>query len=163
MPGRVWVVSGPEFVRVANQLREINARLPTEFRKRMRNVARPAVADVKARVRALQLPGGPAGSTGIRRRVARGVTIKASVTGNASLRVATSMADPSEAVIPRGMDTPRGWRHPVFGNTNNWVQQPGSSWFREPLSGYQDEFERGLTQALEWAAETVADAGGARP
>lgn len=156
----MWIVAGPEFTRVANALRDVDSRLPTEFRKKLKDIAKPAVADVKSRVRALNLPGGPAGSTGLRRRVARGVSTRVGVGRNASLRITTSMERPNESVIPRGMDTPRGWRHPVFGNSDNWVAQPGLSWFREPLSSYQDDFERGLTDALQWAAETIADAGG---
>lgn len=72
------------------------------------------------------------------------------------------MADPDEAIIPRGLDRPQGWRHPVFGNKDVWVTQrplrPG--WFTETFANGHDEIENALTDALEWARDTVAAAGG---
>lgn len=160
-PGvRIWIVAGPEFTRVANALRAVDAALPTQFRKRLKDAAKPAVQDVKRRVRALDLPGGPAGTTGLRRRVARGVGVRASVGRMAALRITTSMTQPNEAIIPRGMDRPQGWRHPVFGNRDNWVTQPGLSWFREPIADHRDEFSEALQDALDWAADTIDNAGG---
>jgi hypothetical protein len=66
------------------------------------------------------------------------------------------MADPTEAALPRGMDNgTRGWRHPVFGNRDNWVHQRGGSWFREPIASNHDQVERKLTDVLEDAARAI--------
>lgn len=153
------VEAGREFQEVAARLRAIDARLPTQLRKEMRDAVKPYVQRVKAEVRALPTPAN-AGRTGLRRRVARGVGVRASVTRRSGLRVVTRMANPDEAVIPRGLDSGvKGWRHPVFGNRNNWVRQPGFSWFREPLADSRPSIERALTEVLEDARDFVARAG----
>jgi hypothetical protein len=157
----VYIVAGPEFTRVANALRSVDAALPTEFRKKLKDGVKPLVQ--RAQDKVINMPvSGRAGSTGLRRRVARGVGVRAGVGKNPSMRITTSMSQPNETIIPRGLDTPRGWRHPVFGNRDVWVTQraiqPG--WFTETFSDGHDEIENALTDALEWARDTVAAAGG---
>ncbi len=156
MPVRVHIVSGPEFRNAAAALRAVDTQLPTQLRTRMRQAIQPAVARAKEKVRSLPVSG-QAGTTGLRRRVAAGTRIQASTGRNARLRVITSMADPDEAVIPRGLDSAAGWRHPVFGNQDVWVTQrpQRTGWFTETLADGRDEVQRGLEDALEWAAEFV--------
>jgi hypothetical protein len=164
MPERqgFFIVKGPEFTAVANALRVVDSTLPAQPRKKLKDGVRPLVAEAKRKV--INLPvQGRAGSTGLRRRVARGVDTRSAVGQNPALRVTTSRAQPNEAVIPRGLDSPLGWRHPVFGNMNTWVTQrplvPG--WFTETFASGHDEIERSLTEALEWARDTIAASGGA--
>jgi len=156
-----WIQAGPEFKRVAVTLRSVDRALPGELRKRLKDGVQPLVREAKAKVLGLPVQG-HAGSTGLRRRVARGVGVKAGVSRSGSFRVTTSMANPDEVAIPRGLDSPRGWRHPVFGNRDNWVTQralePG--WFTETMVSGRDDIEQSLTDALEWARDTIASAGG---
>ncbi|WP_432001232.1 hypothetical protein [Streptomyces sioyaensis] len=153
------VITGEEFQRVATALREVDARLPGQLRSELRKAARPLVARAKTKVRALPTHG--RSHTGLRRRVAAGVGIRVSTSRHPGVTITTKMADPSEAVIPRGMDSQRGWRHPVFGDTDNWVtQHTGGSWFRETFADGRDEVQAAVRQVLENAAQTIADAGG---
>lgn len=148
---------GEEFARVGRALREVDAELPGQLRKDLRTAARPLVAMVKEKVRSLPTHG--IRHTGLRRRVAAGVGIRVGL--RTGVTITTSMQKPSEAIIPRGMDSRNGWRHPVFGNRDNWVQQrTGGSWFREPLASRHDEIERSLHHILEEAANTIDRAGG---
>lgn len=161
----IWVVAGPEFVAVGNALRQIDRSLPGEFRRTIRNKARPYVAEVKSIVRHLPTPQN-AGHTGLRRRIARGVRLQAKLTGGnaAGVRITTSMANRSEVGLPRGMDSMSwrmlggGWFHPVFGRGREF--QKGYSWFVEPLSNKRDDMRRALADELDEAARYVAAHGG---
>jgi hypothetical protein len=152
---QVRVVQGTDFVRAANALRAIDNTLPTKFRTRLRKVAQPFVQKVKDEVRAIPVTG--AEHSGLRRRVARGVKVRVGVgRGTFRYRIITSMVDPSEAGIPRGLDDRRGWRHPVFGGPEWVTQHTGGSWFIEPLQDIKEPLEHGLTEVLEDARDFVA-------
>lgn len=151
-----WIVTGREFRDVANALRLVDKSLPKEFRKKLREKAKPLMEKAKTEVKTLPVKG--RSSTGLRMRVARGVKLFLP-RSNTSVRIITTMKDRSEAALPRGLDTRYGWRHPVFGNREEWVRQPGYSWFREPISEGQDELKRGLVEVLEEARDRIADAG----
>lgn len=147
---------GDEWRRTAIALREIDRTLPDQLRRAMRDAARPAAEDAKRHVLALPVHG--AKHSGLRSRVARGVTIQAGAGRGLGVRVVTGMRDPQEANLPRYLDDSRGWRHPVFG-THKWVRQTtGGSWFRETIAEHRPEMERDLTRLLERAAETIAAA-----
>jgi hypothetical protein len=159
---RFRIDPGNDFARVAAALREVDVRLPGQLRRSMKNTVQPFVAEAKNKVRSLPVLG-HAGHTGLRRRVARGVRLTAG-TGRrdgAYLRVITSVADSKEAAIPRGLDSARGWRHPVFGNRDEWVTQhalrPG--WFTETFQNARRPIVEGLENVLEDARDTVARAG----
>lgn len=160
MDERVWIVAGPEFRAVGDALRQIDARLPNDFRKTIVRKARPYVAEVKALARALPTPM-QAGHTGLRRRVAAGVHTRAKLGANAGVRISTRMADPSQAIIPRGLDSRTGsggWVHPVFGHGHSF--QHGFSWFTEPLGRKGPDMRDALKEELQRAAEYVAARGG---
>lgn len=158
MPEGFFIVAGPEFHRVAAQLREIDPAMPGKFRAAMRKAATPILRDV--RVAALSLPARGVKHTGLRARLAKGVGVQVGVGNSARMRITTRMDDPTEAALPRGEDNGiRGWRHPVFGNTDNWVHQPGGSWFRETIADDRDLIEQRLQDVLDEAANTVAHAG----
>lgn len=153
----MFVWPGPEFDRVEKALREVDSTMRVRLREAMRDEIKPAVQKAQARVRTLPTPS-QAGSTGLRRRVSRGVKIQNG--GPSLVRVITTMVDPSEAIIPRGLDRTAGWRHPVFGNKDNWVRQRGYSWFRETLADARPDIVGALTDVLEDARDTVNRAGG---
>lgn len=161
---RTWIVAGPEFRAVGDALRDLDRTLPTQFRKRIQRKAKPYAAEVKDIVRHLPTPHG-AGHTGLRRRVARGVSIQAKLTGRAAgVRIVTRMDRPNERGLPRGLDSMSwrqfggGWFHPVFGH--GWTFQKGYSWFILPLSSHRDDMRRALADELQHGADWVAARGG---
>jgi len=119
----------------------------------------PLVARARAAVQRVDVQGGPAGHTGLRSRVAAGVGVRKGIStkDNAYFRIFTSMANQSEAPIPRGLDSPAGWRHPLFGNKNYWFQsrptRPG--WFTDTISDGADSIEAAIARALDQAERTV--------
>ncbi|MEU6674757.1 hypothetical protein [Streptomyces sp. NPDC046925] len=149
---------GDEWKRVSLALREVDRDLPDKLRKAMREAARPAAEDAKRRVKSLPVHGRK--HTGLRRRVASGVAIQAGAGRGLGVRIVTGMRDPQEASLPRYLDDPRGWRHPVFGQRDVWVtQHTGGSWFRATIAEHRPQMAHELERVLENAAETIAAAG----
>lgn len=157
---------GREVTRVAAQLREIDKKLPTQLRAKLRKAAATGVRTVKAQVRSMPVSGRH-GTTGLRRRVARGVRAQAST--RTGLRIVTSMPSNAEGVIPRGLDSRTGsggWRHPVFARSGvprsdwKWVEQSGGDWFVRPLALMHPQVQAEVRKVLDEAAETIRKAGG---
>ncbi len=163
MPTRVWITTGPEWKAASAQLRTVDNRLPRWMEDEMDQAIRPLVEKAKDAVERVDVQGGPTHPTGLRKRVAGGVGVRKGIStkDNAYFRIFTSMADPSESPIPRGLDSPAGWRHPLFGNKNYWFQsrptKPG--WFTDTIADGADEIEAAIGDAIDRAIHMVA--GGA--
>lgn len=144
-----------DFRNVSAALTAIDRQLPRDFKNSVTEVAR-GLRDA-ARVAALNEPGGKS-HTGLRARVSKGVGMIDIPGGK---RITTSMDKKDEAIIPRGMDTTRGWRHPVFGNRRVWVRQTSGqdSWFMETMRKGEEPLRNRLIRNINDAADKVADAG----
>jgi hypothetical protein len=158
----VWyqVVPGRELRRVANALREIDVGLPTKFRKDLREAAKPMVVAAKAAARAIPVTNPD--RRALRRKIARGVAIQAATGRSARVRIVTKMPDVKEAIIPRGMDSSKGFRHPVFGR-DQWVTQKpqtASRWFMDAMQNGQPEALARIKATVDEAAAYVASRGG---
>lgn len=162
-------VPGDEWVRVANALRVIDSRLPAQLRRAMKKAAKNAVDEAKHE--ALTIPvvrSSRKKASGLRRRVARGVSVRVAtgrLTDVSYMRIITSMPTRDQAMLPRGLDAVtlpnKGWRHPVFGNRDHWVQQhTGRPWFRQTIAENKDDIRRELVDVLEDARNIIAARGG---
>lgn len=151
----VWVDMGPEWRTVRAALERESSNAPRRLGNALEESMRPIVA--KVRRAALDLPASGPKHTGLRRRLAAGVQAQAQ---GQTARIVATAVEPDERGLPRGMDNgPKGFRHPVYGNRDVWVQQRGGSWFREPIAEEGDSIERKLTNALEEMAQNIANAG----
>lgn len=154
------VTAGSEWNRVITALEVIDRTMNGKLQTAMEEGVKPAIAQAKADVRGLELPGGPIGRRGLQNVVASGVRM---VSGSGPtinrIRVITAMPESDEAVIPRGMDRRIGWRHPVFGHRDRWVQQLGGSWFLDNMQDAERPIEENMTDVLEEQAHFVAEAG----
>ncbi|MEV2277705.1 hypothetical protein AB0I72_19175 [Nocardiopsis sp. NPDC049922] len=175
-PLDVEIQLGREVARVAAQLRQIDAKLPTKLRSELRKAAKVGVQRVKREAKGLPSAGKRGGTAKhphkpkqLRRTVARGVRARAST--KMGMRIITAMPDAEQSVIPRGLDSRTrhrdgGWRHPIFPRKGTdradwrWVDQKGGSWFMEPLGEMQPEVQANLRKVLDDAAAQVAAAGG---
>ncbi|MFJ9243811.1 hypothetical protein [Streptomyces sp. NPDC101776] len=62
---------------------------------------------------------------------------------------------------PKRTNSARGWRHPVFGNTNVWVQQRGKlEWFDKAFRGREGIYKQAVHEAMEDMARRIADRAG---
>ncbi|MEU4590040.1 hypothetical protein [Micromonospora aurantiaca (nom. illeg.)] len=89
-------------------------------------------------------------STGLRNRVARALSLEIKTAGKPHVRfVAKAEKMPAgEKNMPRNLDNPKGWRHPVFGNTDMWVAQQGGSWFWPPIKRGIRVFRQRIDEAI---------------
>lgn len=157
--GYMVILPGPEFDNVPNALEAVGRSLPVQLRRVVNGEAEDLAKEAARVVRRLPIRGTSGKHTGMRRRVAQGVHVQDR--GRGDVRITTSMPRRSEAIIPRGLDRRAGWRHPVYGNKNNWVRQrpvrPG--WFTDTIADGRDSIQNGLEDQLEQAAHRVAAAG----
>lgn len=159
----VHVIFGPEFQRVVEALRELDKTFPGKLRKGMQDAVKPVVNKAKANMLAMPVKRG--GGNDIRRKVARGIRVRAAL-GNASkdarIRIITTVPDADMAAIPRGMNSPKGWRHPVFGERSEWVVQHAArpGWFLDPMQLNREYVRDEIEKLVDEAAKKVADAGG---
>lgn len=155
---RYRIVTGSEFARVHKALLVIDKDLAKQFRKALRDTLKGSVKKVQEAALAIEAHGRD--HSGLRKRIAKGVKIKATRSAS-TFRVVTSMTNPSEAALPRGMDASfaGGFRHPVFGDPENWVVQHGDPWFMDTMSDQQDELRDAMEKVLYAAARLVKDAG----
>lgn len=150
------VIAGPEWERVIAALGRANDNLPKELGDAIEADAENLADVARGRVLGLPTPRN-AGHTGLRAKVAAGVHVDRRSTG--SVRVQTSMPTRSEGIIPRGLDRPKGWRHPLFGDKDHWYSNPGYDWFLSTFSNSEKLIERDLDKVLERAADRIDRAG----
>lgn len=144
------IVHGPEWQATVDALDEVDHTLSEKFRAALEEAARPTLVELQRA--ALGLPAHRDKHTGLRGRIAAGVGMKTTVKG---VRITTSMPHGQEE-LPRGEDNGmRGWRHPVYGNRDVWVQQRGASWFKSTISDDRPRFERALGDVLDRACEEI--------
>ena len=59
---------------------------------------------------------------------------------------------------PKRTNRASGWRHPVFGNRENWVQQRGKlEWFDRAFKGREALYKQAVAEAMEDMARRIAD------
>lgn len=178
-------VKGQErFRSAARQIREAGRTdLRREMVKGMRSAGREILDDQRAEVRRLPISGQPfyrsgfrrqvdedgsvrqvpvrrrsnSRSTGLRTRVARSLALEIKTAGQPRVRfVAKPEKMPTdERNMPRNLDSPKGWRHPVYGNREMWVAQMGGSWFWPPIKRGLRTFRRRLDEAITATVEKI--------
>lgn len=147
------VVHGPEWQATADALRDVDDTLAERFKTALEEAARATLAELRRA--ALDLPARKLKHTGLRARIAGGVGMKTTVKG---IRFTTEMP-PGQEELPRGEDNGvRGWRHPVYGNSNVWVNQRGGSWFKSTIADDRPRFERSFNDVLNEAVDQIAAA-----
>lgn len=145
-------VSGDEQLsEITYGLARADTNIPNEVRDEIFRHARIASEAAKELVKAQPVEGKHTDARQLRKDVARGVKLVRRPDG---VTVQTEMPEEDEAIIPLGLDTRKGWRHPVFGNRNEWVRQHGTySWFMEPMKDMREP----LTDAIENVLDDIAD------
>lgn len=62
---------------------------------------------------------------------------------------------------PKRTNRASGWRHPVWGNRENWVTQHGKhEWFDGSFQGREGIYRAAVLQAMEDMARRIADRAG---
>lgn len=63
--------------------------------------------------------------------------------------VDSSAMPESQRTLPRHLDSPKGWRHPVFGNRASWVHQQGKPWFAATIQKRAPKFRQSVLDAMD--------------
>jgi hypothetical protein len=143
-------------IQVANghDLRHIDLR--KSMVKRTRDAIYPVVPVLRAAI--TSLPSGGTGHTGLREKTARGVQVKVSVAGprvGARLRVDPRLFPANAKSLPKRLEGIGRWRHPVWGNTDVWVNQESHPYFYRTLLPFQGHMKTEITKILADTAEAA--------
>lgn len=125
-------VTGTDLAAVSRKLRKMDDKeIAKRFRKELRATAAPMVPAVRKSIDAIPVKG-TSGSTGLRRRLKKAVTLRVRTAGRnaqVSILMSTAKMPAGEKSLPAMMEGTKRWRHPVFGNEDVWVSQPSHAFF----------------------------------
>lgn len=145
------VVTSDDFKRLFARSSLVPAQLRTTLRRRIRDVAKVAAADVKAEV--LKPPLHPAAEPthrGLRQQIADGIGVSI-LTGNSRIGVQIT----SRGQMARAWDKPQGFRHRVYGQ-DVWVTGYGRPYFRDRIQSHAPNVTKVVVDAM---TEAVASLG----
>ncbi len=149
--------------------------LKRDLAKEIRNAVKPVIPELQAAVR--QLPSRePAASPDLRDAVARQIKVGSSMANKnpgAKIKVGTRQDPRGFRFAGRRLNSPKGWRHPVFARTARaggirglvglteevWVQQYGRQgvrWFEPPILARSKEFQAAVRVAVDDMARRIA-------
>jgi hypothetical protein len=138
---------------IARELRRMDDRtVKALFKKRLEDAARPFVPAVRASALAIPVTG--VKQTGLRARIAACAQMASWDSGPRQVSVAVEMQPrrmpAREMSLPLYMEgaKPR-WRHPVYGNRDNWVLQAPKPYFYRAANGYGRAAGEAMQRALD--------------
>lgn len=142
MPGAplVFRAQSPDLRQLYTDLRAVPGNMTRELRKGVVAAAKPAVAAVKEEASwSSRIPG----------------SIKAKASFGARSTSVQIIADP--AVAPEAAVLNHGgrggqFRHPVFGNRNNWVNQAARPFFETAVRRTQPQIEQAIVAVMDEVA-----------
>jgi hypothetical protein len=131
---------GRDLARVVRELRGMDKpEVLKRFRKELRAAAKPLVPAVRASIR--QIPSKrPYSAAGLRGQLSRATKLEVKTTGRQAsvvIRVDGRKMPSGARAVQSYMEGERPyhrWRHPVFGNDDNWVQQRPNPYFYRVMS-----------------------------
>lgn len=174
VPIVIAVEGGQKYRALSKQLKELGDEgkgLQADLRKAVRDAGRPVVRDVKSAITTLPIKGSRGGGTkaraefaaarartergranlrkrsGLRRTIASAVQVKQRTTG-IRIEVNGRRLPPDQRTLPMALESRRGWRHPVFGDRENWVTQKGGPWFFVSIIKHAPTFRAAIEKVM---------------
>lgn len=163
---RIRVRRYEQFGRLAARFRDAaNGDLRRDAVQELAAASQPVLARVRAGVLGASFPVTPPGdgatpSKGLRERLAAATGVAALPQGNGiRFSVEYPEVDPKWgrrlAMLTDRELAPR-WRHPVFGNREQWVTQQGQPWFFSNIRPAEPEFAMGVRRAMDRTARKIS-------
>lgn len=138
---------------------EDGKQLRKELAKNLREELKPAAALAKSGIMSMS-SAGPGVSPALRSSIAKKIRPEVKLGGRWSgARVKAFKTRNVRGFVnaPKRTNRARGWRHPVFGNTDTWVTQRGrEQWFDRALEGRQAQYKAAVMAAMEAMARRIA-------
>lgn len=97
-------------------------------------------------------------SHGLRATVARAIKSKVAYSGyklGARITVDQKTLPQSQRKLPRYLNNPRGWRHPVWAHRDRWVTQVGEPYFDKPIERHRDSVRKKVKAAVDETMRTL--------
>lgn len=146
------VKTGGDLARISKELRKVGD--GREIRKRLtreiRREAKPLVPIVRNAI--LSLPTKGKDSSGLRKRMARAVTLRVRTSGRSAgvtLRVDGRKMPEGEGSLPAYMEgTKKRWKHPVYGDKDVWVSQQPHPYFYKIVRPYGSRARRAVLRVV---------------
>ncbi len=127
--------------------------------RNLRAAVNPAVAEVRAAVRALPSQGSPRDGAQLRSAIAQQTRPYVRMSGRSpgvSIKAKKSGMPRGFRNAPKRLNSKTGWRHPVWGK--GWVHQTVSrpGWFDDTLRGRRPKYKDAVSTAVEAMAQRLA-------
>lgn len=133
--------------------------LRKELTRNMREALRPGAARAKASIMSMASAtphDGPALKSSIARKIRPEVRISGRFPG-AKVKAFKTKNLRNFPNAPKRTNRQSGWRHPVYGNREIWVQQTGKvKWFDRSFDGQRGEYEHAVKSALADMVNRIA-------
>lgn len=155
----VEIRGGAELRRITAELRRMGGgELTKKLRRNLRAAAQPMVPAVRASI--MQIPTKGEKSTGLRRQMAKATRLELRTVGRQAgiaIRVDGRKMPSRRGTLPSYMEgTRKRWRHPVYGNRNNWVQQSPHPYFYNVVRNLGPKSRAAIQQALAEATREIS-------
>ncbi|WP_075693862.1 hypothetical protein [Streptomyces acidiscabies] len=137
--------------------------LRKELARNMREALKPAAAEAKSSVMSIAsagLPTAPALRSSVAKKIRPEVKLGGRWSG-ARVKAFKTKNVRGFPNAPKRLNRSGGWRHPVFGNREVWVQQHGKTdWFDRSFEGREGQYKAAVEAAMENMARRIADRAG---
>lgn len=138
---------------------EDGKQLRKELARNMREVLKPGAAEAKSSIMAMSSAGlqtAPALRSSIARKIRPEVKLGGRWSG-ARVKAFKTKNVRGFPNAPKRTNRASGWRHPVYGNREQWVQQRGKvDWFDRSFEGRTNVYRGAVEQAMEDMARRIA-------
>lgn len=150
--------TGRDLTRITRELRRMDDReLLRRFRKELRQAARPLVPAVRASIR--QIPSSrPYSPQGLRGQMARATGLQVKTSGRQAavvIRVDGRKMPAHMKSLPAMAEGKKRWRHPVYGNRANWVQQQPHPYFYKVMRAAGPRAKAGVTRVIDGVTRDI--------
>ncbi|MFF3884025.1 hypothetical protein [Streptomyces sp. NPDC001914] len=145
--------------RVSRELRQMdNKEITKRFRKELRAAARPLVPKVQAAIREIPSSRGYS-ADGLRGNLARATRLEVKTTGKqagVAIRVDGRKMPAHMKSLPAMVEGKKRWRHPVFGNRENWVTQKREPYFYKTVRVAGPASRRAVNRVLDGITKDIS-------
>ena len=137
--------------------------LRKELARNMRNALKPAAAEAKSSIMGMASATGDT-SPALRSSIAKKIRPEVKLGGNwsgARVKAFKTRGVRGFPNAPKRTNRAGGWRHPVWGDREVWVQQHGKiDWFDRSFEGRAGHYRQEVMNAMEDMAQRIADRAG---
>lgn len=142
-------VDAQDFRKVLLATKEFEPALYKALRARLRTIGRDLIGDMQGELGSGELSGPIAG--GLKASISKG-NVNAKGAG-LRIRATSKLLPDGKKVMLKAYNRP-AFRHPVFGDTNVWIQQPGRPYFGSVITARRQQVADDVRLAL---AEAIRD------